>query len=199
MQVYLLRLFLLLPTSRASCVAEPARTPPAALNHWCAAAVTPMAVTRFGGALPFLVLQQSSFMHSVCRDCGTVWRVKSSPSLLQLPACRRRMSCSGWQTAPSAAAEEGCSAKPRRSKTGKVDNKTARLLWGFCQKVTIKLPSSCGHCHRFPRETAGRGRDSLKWTGTHRKGSCLCTEALEHLLNNRWLQKPWQTSSPTLP
>lgn len=119
------------PASRASRVAEPARAPSAVLNHWGAAAVTPIAVKRFRGALPFLALRQPSFVLSVCRDRGTPWRVESSPSLLQVPACRRRMCCSSWRTAQSAAAEEGCSAKPRRSKTAKV-HKTTRLLWGFC-------------------------------------------------------------------
>lgn len=114
----------------------------------------------FGGFLPLSgVTAVALHARGVPRPWGCV---EPSPSPWQPPACRRRTRGSGGQTAPRAAAEEGCSAKPRRSKTGKVDNKTTRLRWGFRQKVAIKLPSPCGRCHRFPREIAGRGRVPLR-------------------------------------
>ena len=121
--------------------------------------------------------------HPSCTQCAASVGLcgESSPSLLQLPARRRQTCCSSWQTAQSAAAEEGCSAKPRRSKTGKVHNKATRLLWGFCQKVAIKLPSSCGYRHRFTRETAGRGRVLFKKNGHTGKDLV-------------FVQKPWSTS-----
>lgn len=129
-------------TASAACVAEPACTPSAAPHGSCC---HPSGSRVLVGASPLFYSSQPS-APDVQRS-GTFGERDSSPGLLhkQLPACRRQMCSNSCLAASSAAAEEGCSAKLWRSKKKKVHNRTtantpsARLLWGFCQKVPIQL------------------------------------------------------------
>jgi len=121
------RLSPLLPMSRALRVAEPT---PRSLLHLIPGVQLPSPPLQLRASGCFA---RSGVRAVVLRTPGVPrpWdcvgrQVRPQPVAASSPG--RRMCRGGWETAPSAAAEEGCSAKPRRSKRGEAENETMRLL-----------------------------------------------------------------------